>query len=31
VRWGALTPPFYPELDSSSVADAVRSSSDPMG
>src|SRR6516164_1885420 len=31
VRWGALTPPFYPKPDSSSVADAVRSSSDPMG
>jgi probable phosphoglycerate mutase len=31
VRWGALTPPFYPKPDSSSVADAVSSSSDPMG
>jgi probable phosphoglycerate mutase len=31
LRWAALTPPFYPEPDSSSVADAVRSSSDPMG
>jgi broad specificity phosphatase PhoE len=31
VRWGALTPPFYPKSDSSSVADAVTSSSDPMG
>jgi broad specificity phosphatase PhoE len=31
VRWGALTPPFYPKPDSSSVTDAVTSSSDPMG
>ncbi len=31
VRWGALTPPFYPEAESSAVADAVSSSSDPMG
>ena len=34
VRWGALTPPFYPvasEISASPVADAVRSSSDPMG
>jgi probable phosphoglycerate mutase len=31
VRWGALTPPFYPQPDSSSVADAVASSTDPMG
>jgi broad specificity phosphatase PhoE len=31
VRWGALTPPFYPEGDASPVADAVRSSTDPMG
>ncbi|HTX94675.1 MAG TPA: histidine phosphatase family protein [Mycobacterium sp.] len=31
VRWGALTPPFYPEAEAHSVVDAVRSSSDPMG
>ncbi len=31
VRWGTLTPPFYPEEESSAVADAVRSSTDPMG
>jgi broad specificity phosphatase PhoE len=31
VRWGALTPPFYPKPDSNSVTDAVTSSSDPMG
>jgi probable phosphoglycerate mutase len=31
VRWGALTPPFYPKPDSSSVTKAVTSSSDPMG
>jgi broad specificity phosphatase PhoE len=33
VRWGTLTPPFYAETNSSSssVADAVRSSSDLMG
>ena len=31
LRWGTLTPPFYPEPDSSPVADAVRSSTDPMG
>jgi broad specificity phosphatase PhoE len=31
VRWGTLTPPFYPEAESSAVADAVRSSTDPMG
>jgi probable phosphoglycerate mutase len=34
VRWGALTPPFYPdpsEAGASSVPDAVRSSTDPMG
>jgi broad specificity phosphatase PhoE len=31
VRWGSLTPPFYPKPDSSAVADAVASSSDPMG
>jgi broad specificity phosphatase PhoE len=34
VRWGALTPPFYPdpdEAESSSVPDALRSGADPMG
>ena len=31
LRWGALTPPFYPKPDSSAVAEAVSSSSDPMG
>jgi probable phosphoglycerate mutase len=31
VRWGSLTPPFYPRPDSSPVTDAVTSSSDPMG
>ncbi len=34
VRWGALTPPFYPdpsEAGAGSVSDAVRSSTDPMG
>jgi len=36
VRWGALTPPFYPEAGcpeagASPIADAVRSSGDPMG
>jgi len=31
VRWGTLTPPFYPQPESSSVADAVASSTDPMG
>jgi probable phosphoglycerate mutase len=34
VRWGALTAPFYPEpseAGAGSVADAVRSSTDPMG
>lgn len=31
VRWGTLTPPFYPKPEASSVADAVRSSTDPMG
>jgi broad specificity phosphatase PhoE len=34
VRWGALTPPFYPdpsEAGAGSVADAVRSGTDPMG
>lgn len=34
VRWGALTPPFYPdpsEAGASSVPHTVRSSTDPMG
>jgi broad specificity phosphatase PhoE len=31
VRWGTLTPPFYPQPAASPVADAVRSSTDPMG
>jgi probable phosphoglycerate mutase len=31
LRWGTLTPPFYPQADSSSVVDAVASSTDPMG
>lgn len=31
VRWGTLTPPFCAETDSSSVAGAVHSGSDPMG
>jgi probable phosphoglycerate mutase len=31
VRWGTLTPPFYPEEEATPVADAVRSSADPMG
>ena len=31
VRWGTLTPPFYPEAEATPVADAVRSSTDPMG
>ncbi|MEY8013679.1 histidine phosphatase family protein [Mycobacterium servetii] len=31
VRWASLTPPFYPEAEASPVADAVRSSTDPMG
>ena len=31
VRWGPLTPPFYPQPDSSPVTDAVTSGSDPMG
>lgn len=31
VRWGVLTPPFYPEAEASPVADAVHSSTDPMG
>ena len=31
VRWGALSPPFYPEAGAAPVLDAVRSSTDPMG
>ncbi|HWS94823.1 MAG TPA: histidine phosphatase family protein [Mycobacterium sp.] len=31
LRWGSLTPPFYPQPETSAVADAVRSSTDPMG
>jgi probable phosphoglycerate mutase len=31
VRWGSLTPPFYPEEEATPVADAVPSSTDPMG
>jgi broad specificity phosphatase PhoE len=31
LRWGTLTPPFYPETDASPVPDAVSSSTDPMG
>lgn len=34
LRWGSLTPPFYPEAPkagASSVSDAVKSSTDPMG
>lgn len=31
VRWGTLTPPFYPEEEATPVADAVRSPTDPMG
>lgn len=31
VQWGTLTPPFYPEPHVTPVADAVRSSTDPMG
>lgn len=31
VRWGTLTPPFYPKADSSAVTDAVTSGTDPMG
>ena len=31
LRWGTLTPPFYPRAESTAVADAVRSSTDPMG
>ncbi|HVQ84139.1 MAG TPA: histidine phosphatase family protein [Mycobacterium sp.] len=31
LRWGTLTPPFYPRAESTAVGDAVRSSTDPMG
>ncbi|MEM6110154.1 histidine phosphatase family protein [Mycobacterium sp. 050272] len=31
VRWGTLTPPFYPEPEATPVADAVHSGTDPMG
>lgn len=31
VRWGTLTPPFYPEPEATPVEDAVHSSTDPMG
>jgi hypothetical protein len=31
VQWGTLTPPFYAAPDATPVADAVESSSDPMG
>lgn len=31
LRWGTLTPPFYPEPEATPVADAVRSGTDPMG
>jgi len=31
VQWGSLTPPFYPIADAAPVAEAVESSSDPMG
>ncbi|MEZ0363537.1 histidine phosphatase family protein [Mycobacterium sp. pUA109] len=31
VQWGQLTPPFYPEPGATPVADAVQSSTDPMG
>ncbi|WP_156689444.1 histidine phosphatase family protein [Mycobacterium sp. Marseille-P9652] len=31
VRWGSLTPPFYPKASASPVVDAVRSGTDPMG
>ncbi|SOX56648.1 histidine phosphatase family protein [Mycobacterium ahvazicum] len=31
VRWGTLTPPFYPEPEPTPVADAVHSGTDPMG
>jgi broad specificity phosphatase PhoE len=31
VRWGTLTPPFYPEPDATPVTEAVESGADPMG
>jgi probable phosphoglycerate mutase len=31
LRWGSLTPPFYPEPEANPVVDALRSGSDPMG
>lgn len=31
VQWGELSPPFYPEPAATPVADAVESSTDPMG
>jgi probable phosphoglycerate mutase len=31
VQWGALTPPFYPTPNTTPVADAVESGTDPMG
>ncbi|HYB36052.1 MAG TPA: histidine phosphatase family protein [Mycobacterium sp.] len=31
VRWGELSPPFYPEPEATPITDAVRSSADPMG
>ena len=31
VRWGTLTPPFSPDTEATPVADAVHSSTDPMG
>ena len=31
VRWGTLTPPFYPAPDATAVAERVESGSDPMG
>jgi broad specificity phosphatase PhoE len=30
VRWGQLSPPFYPEPEATPVTDALRSSTDPM-
>jgi broad specificity phosphatase PhoE len=31
VRWGTLTPPFFPDAEATPVAEAVHSSTDPMG
>jgi probable phosphoglycerate mutase len=31
LRWGTLTPPFYPQADASPVPDVLSSSTDPMG